>query len=218
MYIVAFCIFTLFLTNLLALALGGFALANSVSMGMPTESSSDGETVAQMQLEIAELRRNLSALRVLHSMRIEDLRSQLELLQQNHTDASAPTISTTLPGVTAPPTVIMPYGNCTTRQVSCIMNGQTLLGDNHGLPMFGLCITPPISVVSNDKHFVADVFCSIDEGQNMPVSSALLFTSSEYSCMCTAIQIPNLVQDTLASFECRLHITICPAQIRFSGY
>lgn len=221
LFLVHCCIFSLFLTNILALALGGFALANTISIG--TLTGSDDETV-QLQQEITELRNNLSALRDMNKT-IEYLRSQS--LPQNCSCASAPTVSATLPGVTStpsptvttPPPVISLYENCTTEQKSsCILNAQTLLGDIASLPMFATCTTAPIPAVSDeDENFMAGVSCSIDEEQNMPVSSTLLFADGAYSCICTAIEIPNLVQDTLNSFECGLYMTVCPAQIRFPG-
>lgn len=220
-FVIHCCIFTLFFANLLALALAGFALANTASIGTLTGSAqvaADDATVAQLRLELDELRRNLSAHNSTHNERIDDVSLQLEQLKQSCPDAStSPGVTTPLPGVTTPPdsTSVAIYENCTTtRRGLCEITRLTLLGSS---PRFAECVTSKVTLEDDSEGYISDVFCSVTVEQLMPISSTLLFIDGALSCSCTALEIPHLAQLQLLPFDCEMHVTRCPALIRFPG-
>lgn len=197
------CIFTLLCVNLLALPLAGFALG---SARVAPDKDLDA-TVAQLRLEVDELRRNLGTHRNVHNVS-----SQLEELKRICPDSDTSTVATPLPSATMPPAST----SCTTiRKGVCGVSSRTILGTSPG---FSECTTSSVALDSgNSEEYTSDVFCSVNLEQLMPTSATLLFIDGVFSCACSAFEIPNPGQAELLDFDCEMYVTRCPALIRFPG-
>jgi hypothetical protein len=237
-FVLCFCVLTIFLTSFLALGLGGFALANTWSIGTISASSEESSEdslariVAQLQLELDELRRNFSTHRMIHEERFVDVTQQLQGLQEKCPDSlptlpgsstpsspTTPDTSTPSSTSTVPPTpailvrAISLYENCTTVQETCTVTRTDAIPNSS--PLFTSCATEALAVESDSNGYTADVFCTVSLEQLMPVSAILVVNNGRLQCVCHALEVASAVQTVLRDFQCEMSVVRCPPRIQF---
>ena len=235
------CLAILIVTNVLALLLGGFNLANTFNVGMITSGSPSGTVsstdpaaasstdqsvqimIQQLQMNLTAIHTNFSNFNSMHSANFSNVMTHLSELQEivetlisatNLTAAlnvTTPAVPRTTP-TTSTPTSAPPLSIPLYENCSITFITSCSTGFQ-GTDDYTYCKTTPRPVTGNGDSVVTEVFCSINNSQIKPVTSSLTYSDGMWSCVCHGIDLPNNIEATLMNFQCSMYARQCPSAI-----
>ena len=221
----------LFVITSVGLGLAAFNLANTLSIGsitgMPPADTGDLVlSIQQLRVELEELRQSMLDMHVANFSRVDSELTRLSAVVDSLFPMPQPSTPSSVettppppnprPPTSTPQSVTVPiYENCTiTIRKSCSVSSFDLLGGNPDRTRFTSCTTTPIALEEEENGHLMNVFCSVSMYQNMPVSSTLSYVGGTWSCVCHALEIPNILQDGILSFSCEMYEQRCPSETR----
>ena len=181
--------------------------------GTQTRSSSavagDGlsEMVEQLRQEFAAIQEDFVEHSAVHRSNFTYIHNKLLLLQDTIDDI---TQTTEPPAIPSQPVNVAIYENCTMTLVRTCTVGTSGLGT--APHRYSACSTPPIDLASA-PGYLKDVFCSVSSVQDMPVTATLRFNNGLWACICQVIEIQNVLQMNIESFQCHMYERRCPHEI-----